>query len=115
MKLIDVILRFSRVAIIGFLFVLIISLTASERKALSAVEGSAESHFKLLDGYSLIPGSAVLVEGGYIVALFQNAEAGLYALVTFAAACDSQRCTIEDLVAYTLFSETQTAIRLAQA
>ncbi len=69
--------------------------------------GGADNPLKLLNGFSIVPGAAVLVAREYVIALFKNPEKDLYALVSFSADCDSQSCTIKDLVTYTLFGKTE--------
>ncbi len=79
------------------------------------LEVPPDSPLKLLDGFAIIPGTAVLVEGGYVVALFKNPRTDLYALVSFSADCDFQSCTIKDLVTYALFGQQETDPQFTQA
>lgn len=56
-----------------------------------------------LNDFVFLPGSAVLVDPGHILALFENSRNGLYAVVVFAADCNQAGCTIKDLISYSIF------------
>lgn len=62
-----------------------------------------ENPFNSLESFVLLPESIVLIEGRYILALYEDPETGLYALAVFAADCDPEGCTIGELVAYSVF------------
>lgn len=64
--------------------------------------GRAEEANSLKD-FVFLPGSAVLVDQGYILALFENWRNGLYAVVVFAADCDQAGCTVGDLISCSIF------------
>ncbi len=78
-------------------------------------ENQADSSLKLLEGFAVIPGSAVLVQGGYVIALFKKPQNDLYALVSFRADCDVQGCTVKELVTYALFGVGRTAPLFSRA
>lgn len=117
MKLEQIVCQLRRIVIIGFIFVLGISLAGrSQENPLpipSSVEARADNPLKLLRGFALVPGGAALVEGGFVIALFENPQTGLYALVSFTADCDFQGCTIKDLVTYTLFGAEEIDLQFA--
>ncbi|MBI4527458.1 MAG: hypothetical protein HY695_26995 [Deltaproteobacteria bacterium] len=119
MRVKKILCQLRRIVIIGFLFMLTFSVTTRGEEnpllAPSSVEARAEGPLNLLKGFALVPGAAVMAEGGYVIALFKNPRTGLYALVSFTADCDSQGCTIKDLVTYTLFGADDIDLEFAQA
>ncbi|TMA12936.1 MAG: hypothetical protein E6J89_03275 [Deltaproteobacteria bacterium] len=66
-----------------------------------------------LKNFAFVPGSAVLVERQYILALYENSEKELYALAVFTADCNPEGCAIEELVIYSIFDAQGQDIRLA--
>lgn len=111
--------RLTAIAVGCFIFLLGYSFTGWSEEGTIPVrmppESRAQSLLKLLQGFNIIPGTAVLVEGGYVIALFKNPEKDLYALVSFSADCDGQSCTIKDLVTYALFGKRETDPHFARA
>lgn len=52
--------------------------------------------------FKFLPGSAIVIDGRYILALYENSENGLYALAMFTAHCDVDDCAVEELIAYSI-------------
>ncbi|MGH7770623.1 MAG: hypothetical protein ACREQA_00115 [Candidatus Binatia bacterium] len=63
----------------------------------------AENGLEFLKDFRLVPGRVAVIEERYVMALLENAEKGLYAIIMFTADCGPGGCTIGDLVAYSLF------------
>lgn len=74
---------------------------------------SAKDPASFLKNFAFVPGSAVLIERQYILALYQNSEKDLYALAIFTADCNTEGCAIEELVLYSIFDAQGQDIRLA--
>ena len=79
----------------------------------SLLRTSAKDPSSFLKDFAFVPGSAVLIEHQYILALYENSERELYALAVFTANCDPEGCAIEDLVVYSIFDARGQDIRLA--
>ncbi len=78
---------------------LIVALALAEVERAEEAQDSPNS----LKDFVFLPGSAVLVDQGYILALFENWRNGLYAVVVFAADCNQAGCTIGDLISCSIF------------
>jgi hypothetical protein len=79
----------------------------------SLLRTGAKDPSSFLKNFAFIPGSAVLIERQYILALYQNSEKELFALAVFTADCNLEGCAIEDLVIYSIFDAQGQDIRLA--
>jgi len=67
-----------------------------------------------LKGFAVIPGSVALIEDRYIVALLENTEKDLYAIIMFTADCGSGNCNLGDLVAYSIFDAQGEEVQLVR-
>lgn len=67
----------------------------------------AEQSSNFLQAFALIPGSAVVIEGRYIVVLYEHAQKGLYAVAMFTANCDIENCPIGDLIGFSIVDPSQ--------
>lgn len=65
-----------------------------------------------LNGFAVVPGSVAVIEDRYIVALLENAEKDLYAIIMFTADCGSGNCTLGDLVAFSIFDAQGEEVQL---
>ncbi len=104
-------------SLIVFLIVLAPSKTEGNEEnapyGVSLLRTSAKDPSSFLKDFAFVPGSAVLIEHQYILALYENSERELYALAVFTANCDPEGCAIEDLVVYSIFDARGQDIRLA--
>lgn len=66
-----------------------------------------------LEDFAFLPGSALVIEDHYVLALYENAEKKLYALAVFTANCDGERCAIQELIAYSIFDAEGQDLQLA--
>lgn len=64
---------------------------------------AAQDQPNFLEDFVFVPGSAVLIEDRYILALYENPEKRLYAVALFSANCDSGACAIGGVVTYSIF------------
>ena len=79
--------------------------------SLLGTAGKDPAHF--LKDFAFVPGSAMMIEDHYILALYENSEKELYALAVFTANCDQEGCAVKDLVVYSIFDSQGQDIRLA--
>jgi hypothetical protein len=79
----------------------------------SLLRTKAKDPSSFLKNFAFVPGSAVLIERQYILALYENSEQDLYALAVFTADCNAEGCAIEELVLYSIFDAQGQDIRLA--
>ena len=104
-------------AFIVFLIVLAPSKTEgneeTNQQGVSLLRSAAKDPASFLKNFAFVPGSAVLIERQYILALYENSEQDLYALAVFTADCDTEGCAIEELVLYSIFDAQGQDIRLA--
>lgn len=93
---------------------LVVFLVVSAPSQAEGAEGNAPSGASLLrtavqdqpnflEDFVFVPGSAVLIEDRYILALYENPEKGLYAVAVFSANCDPGACAVGGVVAYSIF------------
>ena len=73
----------------------------------------AEEPPDLLKGFVFVPGAALLIGGRHVLALYNNPENGFYALALFSTECGLTRCTVGELIAYSVVDGEGHAIKLA--
>jgi hypothetical protein len=71
----------------------------------SKIAGESPSNF--LQDFVFVAGSAVVIEGRYVVALYENAKKGLYAVAMFVANCDVEGCPMGDLIGFSIVDPSQ--------
>lgn len=76
---------------------------ASPPDGISLVRIATQDPSHFLEDFAFLPGSALVIEDHYVLALYENAEQNLYALAVFTANCDVDRCAIQELIAYSIF------------
>lgn len=66
-----------------------------------------------LKGFAVVPDTVAVIDNRYVIALLKNVEEDLYAIIMFTANCRSGDCTIENLVAYSIFDAQGKEVQLA--
>src|SRR5574341_322585 len=72
--------------------------TSSDTPGLSSPTPGIPGAGNVLNGFQLIPGSAVLVDDHHVIALFKNPDKEFYAVALFSANCDQGGCTPTELI-----------------
>lgn len=75
--------------------------------AFTSFRTAGDSHSSFLEDFAFLPGSAVVVEERYVLALYENAKNGLFAVAMFTANCEAGGCPIGDFMGYSIVDPSQ--------
>lgn len=114
MDLTKPIYRCSRIAVVCLFILFTVSIPkwSYDPPLLGAETAETKGPLASLDGFAVIPGSVAVIEDRYVVALLENVEKDLYAIIMFTADCHSGDCALRDLVAYSIFDAQGEEVRL---
>jgi len=77
--------------------------------------GEGEELATFLEDFEFIPGSAVTIEGQYVLALYGSSKRQLFALALLTADQDPESCTLMEAVAFSLVDAQGEDVQMARA
>ncbi len=106
--------RCSRIAVVCLFILLTVAILGLpyDPPLLGAETVETTGPLASLNGFAVVPGRVAVIENRYVVALLENVEKDLYAIIMFTADCRSGNCAIRDIVAYSIFDAQGEEVRL---